>query len=387
MTNVDIAHPTGRDGPFRSPELADTHTSLRRARHLPARYYTDPAILELEKKTIFLRDWLCLGRAEEIENPGEYKTFSIVNEPIVVARDEKGAINAFANVCAHRGTALVNESGRTKRFSCPYHGWVYDLAGRLVNAPYMEESDLFDPKSCRLAPVRAEVWQGWIFVNFDPSAPSLTEFLGTMGERMDFLHCEELRLSHTYSFELDCNWKLVVENFMDLYHLRVLHAESFGATVDAEAFAPELMPDGRYAARFHAGVMTPTGKSLFGQLPCFEGQPETASLNAFVGPNFQLFARNDSVFVWCAWPITADRTLIIFYTTFPTAWHKRADFGEKLEVYRNFEKLVASEDNAMVASLQRALKTSAFRPGLMSKHEVMLHNFIVGYLDRMARAA
>jgi phenylpropionate dioxygenase-like ring-hydroxylating dioxygenase large terminal subunit len=174
---------------------------------------------------------------------------------------------------------------------------------------------------------------------------------------------------------------------MDLYHLRVLHAESFGATVETEAFAPELYPDGRYAADFHAGVMTPTGKSLFGQLPCFAGQPATRSLNAFVGPNFQLFARNDSVFVWCAWPITADRTAIVFYTTFPKEWHERPDFREKLKVYQDFEKLVASEDNAMVASLQRGLKTAAFRPGLMSSYEVMLHHWIVGYLDRMTGAA
>ena len=147
--------------------VEETRQPLHSARHLPGYVYTSPEILALEKEKIFMRDWLCMGRVEEIENPGDYMTFRVLGEPLIIARNEKGEINAFANVCRHRGVEVASGSGNLKEFSCPYHGWTYDLEGRLVGAPYMKEAEGFDPKSCRLSPLKCDTWAGWIFVNFD----------------------------------------------------------------------------------------------------------------------------------------------------------------------------------------------------------------------------
>ena len=100
-----------------------------------------------------MKDWLCVGRMEEIENPGDYIALRLLDEPIILARDNDGNVGAFANVCRHRGVEVASGSGNTQEFSCPYHGWLYDLQGNLVGAPYMKEAEGFDPTSCQLTPL------------------------------------------------------------------------------------------------------------------------------------------------------------------------------------------------------------------------------------------
>src|SRR5690348_5802059 len=104
---------------------------LERASHIPSYFYTSPEIFRLEQERLFLKDWLCVGRVEEIADPGNYFTFKIIDEPIVVARAESGEINAFSNLCAHRGVEVAEGRGTVSKFSCPYHAWTYDLSGRL----------------------------------------------------------------------------------------------------------------------------------------------------------------------------------------------------------------------------------------------------------------
>ena len=135
-----------------SSGLDNMKVPLNQSRHLPGHIYTSPEILALEKERVFMKDWLCMGRVEEIENPGDYMTFRVVGEPVIVVRNEAGDINAMSNVCRHRGVEVVSGEGNLKEFSCPYHGWTYDLRGQLIGAPYMKEAEGFDPQTCRLHP-------------------------------------------------------------------------------------------------------------------------------------------------------------------------------------------------------------------------------------------
>lgn len=145
---------------MRAGGLERTRERLDRARHAPGYVYTSPEVLRLECERVFARDWLFVGRAEEFEKPGDYRAFWVLDEPMVVARDREGRLNAFANVCVHRGVEVAYGEGNADSFSCPYHAWRYDLNGRLITAPLMRTTDTFDPKRCRMKPVRLAEWAG-----------------------------------------------------------------------------------------------------------------------------------------------------------------------------------------------------------------------------------
>ena len=366
--------------------LESTQAPLRRARHLEGYMYTDPEVLQLEKERMFMRDWLCVGRIEEVEDPGDYMTVEILGEPLIVARNAAGELHAFSNVCAHRGVAVAADRGNRTMFSCPYHGWVYDLDGRLKSAPHMEDSEGFNVEECRLRPLQLDQWQGWLFVCFDAEAPSLDTFLDSSAERFEFVHAEDCRLANKWEFDLQCNWKTVVENFQDVYHLRVLHADTFGEAVDVENYRPELLENGKFFCHHGGGVMTPDNKSLFGGLPCWDGQPASSACLQHMNPNIMLFCRYDSVFMWNAWPISVDKTHIIFYTTFHKSHFDDPDFDTKRKVYTDFEKVIAEEDIEMIQSLQRGFNSRAYKPGRMSIYERTIHHMINYQIETVSDA-
>ncbi|TBR29024.1 MAG: Rieske (2Fe-2S) protein, partial [Reyranella sp.] len=129
---------------------AKTLLPVTQAAHPTGEMYHDPAVLEREKQVIFGEDWLCIGRAEEIANPGDYKTFRLVEQPVLLCRKSDGTIAAYSNTCLHRGVEVATGAGNTKEFTCPYHGWLYNLDGQLIGAPYMRDSEGFDRKNCKL---------------------------------------------------------------------------------------------------------------------------------------------------------------------------------------------------------------------------------------------
>ena len=141
---------------------------LEQNRQFSGGVYYAPEIYELEKERIFKKEWQVIGRVEQFETPGDYKTFRIVDEPILVCRDKTGKLNAFRNVCRHRGVEVAVGEGNAKDFLCPYHAWQYDLNGKLLRATYAEDIKDFDLANCRLPPVQLDIWGGFIFINFDP---------------------------------------------------------------------------------------------------------------------------------------------------------------------------------------------------------------------------
>ena len=199
-------------------------------RHKPGAVYFSDEIQKREIEEIFMKQWLIAGRAEEVEQPGDYFTLRIADEPIVVVKEKDCNVQAFANVCRHRGVQVAWHSGNTKYFSCPYHGWVYDTSGRLVEAQYLEKSKNFKKENCRLPLIRTELWEGFIFINFDAQARPLMEYL----DEWDFpkiygpYQMGRLRLANKFELNIGCNWKFLNENLTDHYHTAVLHAETFG---------------------------------------------------------------------------------------------------------------------------------------------------------------
>jgi phenylpropionate dioxygenase-like ring-hydroxylating dioxygenase large terminal subunit len=338
--------------------------------HRKGEVYFSEEILGREIEEIFMKEWLIVGRAEECEKPGDYFTHKIGDEPIVVVKEKNGNIQAFANVCRHRGVQVAWNSGNTKYFSCPYHGWVYDTSGRLVDAQYLEKSKTFKKENCRLPVLQTELWEGFIFVNFNPDAEPLMRSL----EKWDFPRIYEpyqmgrLRLANKFEMKIGCNWKFLNENLTDIYHIAVLHGDTFGPYQPLDGYRYEVF-DGGYHGRFIGGTLAPEGKSLFGPIPWLPEELHSGGFSSHLPPNNAWFPRFDYVSVGTNWPITADTSLSITYQLFPEEHFSQPDFAEKTQQYEDFYKAFMEEDTAMIDALQNGMKSRFYEPGPVSPFE------------------
>lgn len=350
------------------------------ARHLPGWMYTSPEVFERETERIFLKDWLVIGRVEELESPGDYLTVDIVDEPIVVTRGKDGRLNAFSNVCRHRGAKVVEGGGNAKIFSCPYHGWAYDLTGKLAQTTFTDDVEGFDFDNCSLPPVNVGEWGGWIFVNFDKDAAPLEQHVAIYQEKLGFFRQENCRLSDKLVIESDVNWKLVVENFIDVYHFRVLHAGTFGQQKSPAVTLP-YDEDQVIIYRPKGRSLTPNGDALLGRLPWLtEDDPSAAG---HMPPNAYFTCHSDNVQLWMGWPISPSRSRIMVYTIFSEEQFARDDFEEHAEVYHDFVARILNEDIGMVTSLQKTVGSRSYVPGPIANLEAGVHATVNSLLDRI----
>ena len=200
---------------------------LERAWTLPPEAYTSADIFKAETEAIFKKDWICVARQEQVAEPGDFVCFDPPGQPLVVVRDRSGDLHALSRICLHRAMPLAEDKGNATRFTCPYHGWTYELDGSLRSAPLMDGVEDFDPKECQLPRFQLEIWQGFIFVNQDedakPLAPQLAKFSGLI-ENYDL---DKLEVFHTLDFPSPYNWKILTENFVEAYHHIGTHKNTF----------------------------------------------------------------------------------------------------------------------------------------------------------------
>lgn len=196
---------------------------LDRPMGMPGAFYTSQAQFEHEAATVLRCGWHCLGRTDEIPESGDFFTVKLLNEPLIVVRSDDDEVRVLANVCRHRGMPLAEGRGNVKRFVCSYHAWTYGRDGALLRAPGMENAG-FDFKSCRLHCHNVQVWNGFIYVNLDAWAP-MFEHLDLQAQMAPY-ETENFRLVHSASENWNTNWKCLVENFMEGYHLSVVHPET-----------------------------------------------------------------------------------------------------------------------------------------------------------------
>jgi phenylpropionate dioxygenase-like ring-hydroxylating dioxygenase large terminal subunit len=208
-------------------EIARSREPLERSWTLPPAAYTDARIFEAERKTIFAHDWICVARADQLPNPGDYVCIDLLEQPIVVTRSRDEKLNAFSRVCLHRAMPVAEGSGNATRFVCPYHNWTYELDGQLRSAPMMGDAEGFDAGKCRLPGLRLEIWNGFVFVNRDPDAPDLAPQLAGLAKLIENYDFGKLVVAATTEFDSPWNWKILVENFMEAYHHIGTHKTTF----------------------------------------------------------------------------------------------------------------------------------------------------------------
>ena len=191
---------------------------------LPPALYTSEEVLDFERDAIYAREWLCVGRAERIPEPGDWFTMNIAREPIIVVRDKEGDVRAMSAVCQHRAMQVCEGEGNTTTFKCPYHHWIYGLDGRLLGAPAMERTENFEKSDWGLPQMRVELWMGFIFVNLDADAAPLSPTLERYSKYLVNYDLENAVCPGTFTLEdMPWNWKVMFENFNDGYHANRLH--------------------------------------------------------------------------------------------------------------------------------------------------------------------
>ena len=191
---------------------------------MPQAFYTDPSVYALELERIIYRNWIMAGHVSELPEPGDFKVSAVADEAAIIVRGEDDELRAFANVCRHRGSLVcLAEQGRTKEFSCPYHGWKYGLDGQLLAARDMPDG--FDKSAHSLKPVSFEVIHGLMFICFTDTAPSLEGCRQDLAEPMAMFDFPNLKVAARKVYDIPANWKLCIENYQECYHCATSHPE------------------------------------------------------------------------------------------------------------------------------------------------------------------
>ncbi|MEO6528421.1 MAG: SRPBCC family protein [Gemmatimonadaceae bacterium] len=196
--------------------------NIARASTIPARVYVDPVYLELERERVFARTWQLVGRLDDAREHGQFFTAQIGNDPIVVLRDGD-ALRGFYNVCLHRAGPVASGCGKRNTLQCRYHGWTYSLDGSLQRAPEMQGVERFDAADMHLVPVQVAAWGPLVFANLDGKAPPLLDVLEDLPQRVAPFACESMHYVTRKEWVIDCNWKIYVDNYLEGYHVPVVH--------------------------------------------------------------------------------------------------------------------------------------------------------------------
>jgi choline monooxygenase len=198
------------------------------ARAMPPEIYTSADVLAAEQEHLFRKEWICVGRASAIAEPGAYLTYEIAGQPVIIVRDRAGSVRAFSNICLHRMSVLLEGRGRTTAIVCPYHAWSYGLDGALLAAPHMERTTGFCKADYRLPELRAEIWLGWIYVTLNPDIAPVAERMAQLTQLIGRYHMEGYVETFREELVWNTNWKILAENFMESYHLPTLHRATIG---------------------------------------------------------------------------------------------------------------------------------------------------------------
>ena len=326
---------------------------------LPWSWYSDADLLRLEQERIFRRGWQYVGPAEHAAEPGDYFTCRIGDVPVVVTRDRLGELHALLNVCRHRGSIVAQGRGNRETLQCPYHAWTYGLDGRLRAAPRANREPGLDTDNIALRELRVESWGPLLFVNADENAAPLAGTLGPVPELVAAAGIEpdSLRFRRRGEFELSCNWKIAIENYLECYHCAVAHP-GFSAVVDVSADA--------YRLETHE-----LGSSQFGPTKRGEGAVEgqfhwlwpTTKVYALPGPQ--------NLAVGPLAPLGPEATTGFLDYFFPE------DVGEaEVEELLAFDDQVGLEDRALVESVQAGVRSGLLEEGrLMPESERLLSHF------------
>ena len=342
---------------------------------LPAVLYTDSSVLAAEKEKIFSRTWQVVGHADQVGNPGDYFTIDLLGEPLVIVRGTDARLRGFYNVCRHRAGPPAEGCGSRKLFRCGYHGWTYGLDGALISATEIEGVEGFRPEDFALMPVRVEEWFNFVLVNLDPEAPGLREFLGELPGQAEKFPFREMKLFERRTYDMKCNWKTYVDNYLEGYHLPSVHP-GLNRELDYNAYVVE--PHARHVRQFspirgaQSGDATPRRYQ--------EAREDLTTDYFWIFPNWMLNCYPDNVSLNVVLPLEAERSLAIFEWYLPEKEHSAPAAKASVE----FSDKIQIEDVGICEVVQRNLRSRSYSRGRFSvQQEKGVHAFHRMYAEMM----
>ena len=335
---------------------------------LPAELYTSAEVLAFEAEALFMKEWLCVGRAERIPNIGDWFTVTIVDEPIIVARNKSGEVCAMSAVCQHRAMQVCEGEGNSTTFKCPYHHWNYGLDGRLLGAPAMERTEAFNKADFGLPQLRVEEWLGFVFVNFDSDAAPLAPTLERYSPFVHNFDLENAICPGTFTLEnLPWNWKVMFENFNDGYHANRLHqyVQDFCPSSMSEFPVPwsddsnVIFRTGGYT---HIdGGFNATHRVIMDVFPDLTDEERTRSTFALMPPTLCFGTAPDQCFFFLVRPTGPETVDIeIGYIFHPSALEDPL-FEQKMALSDAGVQVFVDQDQDATAKVQQGLR-SRFAP-------------------------
>jgi choline monooxygenase len=343
---------------------------IARASTIPARLYNDPVYLELERERVFAHSWQLVGRADQVRDHGQFFTATVGNDSIVVLRDGE-RLRAFHNVCLHRAGPVASGCGRRNTLQCRYHGWTYKLDGTLLRAPEMQGVERFTPADMHLVPVQVATWGPLVFANLDGKAPPLLEVLEDVPHRVAPFRCETMRYVMRKEWDVACNWKVYVDNYLEGYHLPVVHP-GLHKELDYDAYRVEPH---RYFSIQHAPLRAVHGGSA-AERRYDPAKAEVAeAVYVWLFPNVMLNVYMGQMQTNVVVPIAHDRCTVVFewYAADPPAdaatdseWAKLLAFSDEIQ----------EEDVQICEIVQRNLRSRVYDRGRYSAaRENGVHHF------------
>ena len=348
---------------------------------LPAPFYTDETYFQREMDRLFARMWVCVGRTEQVAKPGQFIVRELLGESIIITSNAAGHVNAFYNVCRHRGTKLCTEHQGSfpGSIQCPYHAWTYDLDGRLIGAPHMEEVPHFAKADYPLNRIAADGWDGHIFINLSPDPSPLCQQLAELPAKFASWRMQDLRLGHRIVYDVKANWKLVIQNYNECLHCPNLHPAlnklSHYLSGENEPLQATYM-GGRMDLRPGVETLSMDGRCSRGFLPGLSEQDVRRVYYYAIFPNMLLSLHPDYMLVHTLWPQSPDRTINVCEWHFHPKELERPDFDPMDAVA--FWDMTNRQDWHVCELSQEGIKSRAYRPGPYSNREDLLYAF-----DRM----
>jgi phenylpropionate dioxygenase-like ring-hydroxylating dioxygenase large terminal subunit len=358
------------------PKLqSNSDRDIARASTLPASFYFSPETFEEEKTRLFASTWQVVGHVHQAASPGDYFTFHLIGEPLLIARGDDGILRGFYNVCRHRAGNPASGCGNRKLFRCGYHGWTYRLDGALLGAPEFEGVEDFDQRDFGLVPVRVEEWFNLILVNLDPKARPLRECLGELPAQAEKFNFGAMRFSERRTYEMNCNWKTYVDNYLEGYHLPSVHP-ALNREISYNDYTVEPYTK-------HVRQWSPIRGPQPGDAVPRRYQDTHDGLTAdyfWIFPNWMLNCYPDNISLNIILPLGPERTLAIFEWYLPEkdlgsdAAREALEFSDEIQV----------EDVRICEMVQKNLHSRSYVNGRYSvKQEKGVHAFHQMYREAM----
>jgi len=336
-------------------EIRDLDES--QARSLPSGFYSSEAYLELEKEEIFRKEWVCVGRTDEVKRSGDYYTTQLLDEPLIVVRGQDDKVRVLSNVCRHRSSVILEGKGNAKNFVCPYHAWTYAINGQLLRAPYMDQVTGFDVKGCKLPEIFTEIWYGFIYVNLDGKAKPLAPRLKHLEPYLENRHIEDMVVQTVQEDVWPTNWKCLAENFMEGYHLSTVHYKTLHDLTPTRLCEKIQSGEGYSGYKSYYDPKMPQRKPYHPDLTADE---KRFSMYFWVFPSQAVGITSNGLASLCLQPRgvgeVANRCILSSYVPDPAN-------PPEFEI-EGFDK-VMDEDRAQLERVRRGLKSRYFVPNCL----------------------